>query len=195
MKKAADLPNLCLTDFIAPKESGCSDYIGSFAVTAGIGIEKWVKKFEEDHDDYNAIMLKALADRLAEAFAERQAFEEEYGEPYLSPSHPHAPSHIVTHADLEPQPLEAHHEPFHEAKVPAAVVPSSSSSRFAAAPPRHDAPPTAAAQQRRQAAVPQETATAPKKKSAVAAVPEGTFKDEFGNVFRFDAAGRRLYYD
>ncbi|MCR9287171.1 MAG: methionine synthase [Bacteroidetes bacterium] len=70
-KKANSLPNACLSDFIAPKESKVSDYIGSFAVTAGIGIEPHIKKFEEDHDDYNAIMLKALADRLAEAFAER----------------------------------------------------------------------------------------------------------------------------
>jgi 5-methyltetrahydrofolate--homocysteine methyltransferase len=70
-KKANNLPNLSLTDFIAPKETSVSDYIGSFAVTAGIGIEKYVKKFEDEHDDYNAIMLKALADRLAEAFAER----------------------------------------------------------------------------------------------------------------------------
>ena len=65
-------PNLCLSDFIAPKpEVGASDYIGAFAVTVGLGIEKWVKKFEADHDDYNAILLKAIADRLAEAFAER----------------------------------------------------------------------------------------------------------------------------
>lgn len=70
-KKANNIPNLSLTDFIAPKETSVSDYIGSFAVTAGIGIEKYVKKFEDEHDDYNAIMLKALADRLAEAFAER----------------------------------------------------------------------------------------------------------------------------
>jgi len=69
-KKAPGQANYCLTDFIAPKETGKQDYIGSFAVTAGIGIEKWVKKFEAEHDDYNAIMLKALADRLAEAFAE-----------------------------------------------------------------------------------------------------------------------------
>jgi 5-methyltetrahydrofolate--homocysteine methyltransferase len=70
-KKAPGQPNISLSDFLAPKESGKKDYIGGFAVTAGIGIEKWVKKFEEAHDDYNAIMLKALADRLAEAFAER----------------------------------------------------------------------------------------------------------------------------
>ncbi len=70
-QKAPGQSNFSLTDFIAPKETGLSDYIGAFAVTAGIGIEKWVKKYEEALDDYNAIMLKALADRLAEAFAER----------------------------------------------------------------------------------------------------------------------------
>lgn len=69
-EKAPGLPNYCLTDFIAPQGQG-EDYIGSFAVTAGIGIEKWVEKFEKEHDDYNAILLKALADRLAEALAER----------------------------------------------------------------------------------------------------------------------------
>ena len=69
-QKAPGQPNFSLTDFIAPK-SGQPDYIGAFAVTAGIGIEKWVKKFEDAHDDYNAIMLKALADRLAEALTER----------------------------------------------------------------------------------------------------------------------------
>ena len=62
--------NRCLADFIAPKGMK-PDYIGLFAVTAGLGIEKKEKQFEADHDDYNAIMLKALADRLAEAFAER----------------------------------------------------------------------------------------------------------------------------
>jgi len=61
---------LSLSDFVAPKETGMKDYIGAFAVTAGIGIEKWVEKFQKDNDDYNAIMIKALADRLAEAFAE-----------------------------------------------------------------------------------------------------------------------------
>lgn len=63
-------PNLCLADFIAPKETGVKDYLGAFAVTAGIGIEKKLAEFEAQHDDYNSIMLKALADRLAEAFAE-----------------------------------------------------------------------------------------------------------------------------
>ncbi|HJV83267.1 methionine synthase [Noviherbaspirillum sp.] len=63
-------PNQCLADFIAPKSSGIADYIGLFAVTAGIGIEKHEKRFLDEHDDYSSIMLKSLADRLAEAFAE-----------------------------------------------------------------------------------------------------------------------------
>jgi len=69
-KKPADIPNYCLADYIAPKESKIKDYIGAFAVTAGIGIEKKMQEFEMAHDDYSAIMLQALADRLAEAFAE-----------------------------------------------------------------------------------------------------------------------------
>ncbi len=69
-KKPAAIPNFCLADYIAPKETGVQDYIGAFAVTAGIGIDTRVAEFEKDHDDYNAILLKALADRLAEAFAE-----------------------------------------------------------------------------------------------------------------------------
>lgn len=69
-KKGAGIPNISLSDFIAPKESAKKDYIGGFAVTSGIGIEKWIKKFDEEKDDYNKIMLQALADRLAEAFAE-----------------------------------------------------------------------------------------------------------------------------
>jgi 5-methyltetrahydrofolate--homocysteine methyltransferase len=63
-------PNQCLADFIAPKDSGIADYIGLFAVTGGLGIEKHEQRFLDAHDDYNAIMLKSLADRLAEAFAE-----------------------------------------------------------------------------------------------------------------------------
>jgi 5-methyltetrahydrofolate--homocysteine methyltransferase len=63
-------PNQCLADFIAPKACGVADYIGLFAVTAGLGIEKYEKRFEDAHDDYSSIMLKSLADRLAEAFAE-----------------------------------------------------------------------------------------------------------------------------
>jgi 5-methyltetrahydrofolate--homocysteine methyltransferase len=69
-KKAKGVPNISLADFIAPKETGIKDYIGGFAVTTGIGIEEHIKRFEADHDDYNSIMIKALADRLAEAFAE-----------------------------------------------------------------------------------------------------------------------------
>ena len=61
---------LSLADYIAPKESNLTDYTGGFAVTTGIGLEKWVKMYEDDHDDYNAIMIKIMADRLAEAFAE-----------------------------------------------------------------------------------------------------------------------------
>jgi 5-methyltetrahydrofolate--homocysteine methyltransferase len=63
-------PNQCLADFIAPKSSGITDYIGLFAVTSGIGIEKHEQRFEDANDDYSSIMLKALADRFAEAFAE-----------------------------------------------------------------------------------------------------------------------------
>jgi len=64
-------PDFCLADFIAPKESGVQDWIGGFAVTAGIGIETKLAEFDKQHDDYSSILLKALADRLAEAFAER----------------------------------------------------------------------------------------------------------------------------
>jgi 5-methyltetrahydrofolate--homocysteine methyltransferase len=63
-------PNRSLADYIAPRETGVPDYIGMFAVTAGIGADDLVRRFEQEHDDYNAIMVKALADRLAEAFAE-----------------------------------------------------------------------------------------------------------------------------
>ncbi len=63
-------PNRSLADFIAPRESGVPDYLGAFAVTAGLGCEALVREFESAHDDYNAIIVKALADRLAEAFAE-----------------------------------------------------------------------------------------------------------------------------
>lgn len=69
-KKGSGIPNISLADFIAPEDSGLTDYIGGFAVTAGIGLEKIVERFKAAHDDYNEIMAKALADRLAEAFAE-----------------------------------------------------------------------------------------------------------------------------
>jgi len=68
--KSANQPNFALADFIALKETGLKDYLGLFAVTTGIGIERIVADFEKQHDDYNSIMVKALADRLAEAFAE-----------------------------------------------------------------------------------------------------------------------------
>ena len=68
-KKADNLPYLALADFVAPKEKG-ADFLGGFALTTGLGIEKWIEKFENDQDDYSSIMIKALADRLAEAFAE-----------------------------------------------------------------------------------------------------------------------------
>lgn len=70
MAKPSDRANSCISDFVAPKDSGKDDYVGAFAVTAGIGIDEHVQRFEDDHDDYNSILLKALADRLAEAFAE-----------------------------------------------------------------------------------------------------------------------------
>ncbi len=70
-QKTDDKPFLCLADFVAPVESGIPDYVGGFAVTAGIGLDAIVKKFETELDDFNAILAKAIADRLAEAFAER----------------------------------------------------------------------------------------------------------------------------
>lgn len=69
-RKGAGIPNICLSDFIVPEEYGKQDYIGAFAVTAGIGIEKLIEGHQKEHDDYSVIMVKALADRLAEAFAE-----------------------------------------------------------------------------------------------------------------------------
>ena len=69
-KMGSGIPNISLADYVAPQSTGKQDYLGAFAVTAGIGIEKMVEQYEADHDDYNSIMVKALADRLAEAFAE-----------------------------------------------------------------------------------------------------------------------------
>ncbi|MBO9731922.1 MAG: methionine synthase [Chitinophaga sp.] len=114
VKKAPGQPNFSLADFIAPVESGKTDYIGGFAVTTGIGIEKWLDKFKAEHDDYNSIMLKALADRLAEAFAElmhervrkefwgyateehlsnEQLIKEEYAGIRPAPGYPACPDH------------------------------------------------------------------------------------------------------
>ena len=69
-EKSGDSPHYCLADFVAPKSSGLLDYVGAFTVTAGVGAEEVAKDFEDQRDDYSAIMVKALADRLAEAFAE-----------------------------------------------------------------------------------------------------------------------------
>ncbi|GAB2905441.1 methionine synthase [Paraburkholderia jirisanensis] len=109
-------PNRSLADFIAPKSSGVADYIGMFAVTAGLGVDVKEKQFEKDHDDYSAIMLKALADRFAEAFAEAMhtrvrrdlwgyaadetlSNDELIGEKYRgirpAPGYPACPDHLV----------------------------------------------------------------------------------------------------
>ncbi|MBX3455039.1 methionine synthase [Ferrovibrio sp.] len=72
MKRGDSQPNNCLADYVAPVETGLADYVGAFAVTTGVGLDEWIKReFEAKHDDYSSIMAKALADRLAEAFAER----------------------------------------------------------------------------------------------------------------------------
>ncbi|WP_083448359.1 methionine synthase [Nitrospira moscoviensis] len=80
-EKPAGQPNLALADYVAPKDSGRSDHIGAFAVTAGVGLDELCTRFDRDHDDYNSIMAKALADRLAEAFAEflHKRVREEWG--------------------------------------------------------------------------------------------------------------------
>lgn len=75
LNKKGHTPNYCLSDFIAPKDSGITDYMGAFAVTAGVNIELLVEAYEADHDDYNSIMVKAIADRLAEAFTELMHFK------------------------------------------------------------------------------------------------------------------------
>ncbi|QKG54422.1 methionine synthase [Hymenobacter sp. BRD67] len=79
-EKAPGVHNIAFSDYLAPKETGRADYLGGFAVTAGLGIEKLIEQYEADHDDYSSIMIKALADRLAEAFAERlhQRVREEF---------------------------------------------------------------------------------------------------------------------
>jgi len=93
-EKPPGRPNLCLADFVAPKQTGLADYIGAFAVTAGHGLEELCAAFEGQHDDYNSIMAKALADRLAEAFAERlheRVRKELWG---------YAPDEALSHAEL-----------------------------------------------------------------------------------------------
>lgn len=115
-------PSRCLADFVAPKDSGVADYVGMFAVTAGIGAEKKEKQFIDDLDDYSAIMLKALADRLAEAFAEalhqrvrkdlwgyaadealnnEQLIKEQYRGIRPAPGYPACPDHSVKGAMFE----------------------------------------------------------------------------------------------
>jgi len=71
LKKVRGADNMSVADFIAPKQSGVNDYVGGFVVTTGLGIEKKIAEFEADHNDYQSILLKSLADRLAEAFAEK----------------------------------------------------------------------------------------------------------------------------
>jgi len=109
-------PNRCLADYVAPKDSGVADYLGCFAVTTGHGVEKKVAEFQAKHDDYSAIMLKALADRLAEAFAElmhhrvrtdlwgyatdemltnEQMIDEDYRGIRPAPGYPACPAHEV----------------------------------------------------------------------------------------------------
>ena len=115
-------PNRCLADFIAPKHSGIADYIGMFAVTTGLGVDVKEKQFEKDHDDYSSIMFKALADRLAEAFAERMheqvrrdlwgyassetlpidaMIHEKYAGIRPAPGYPACPDHLVKKAMFE----------------------------------------------------------------------------------------------
>ncbi|MFT5722124.1 MAG: 5-methyltetrahydrofolate--homocysteine methyltransferase [Motiliproteus sp.] len=126
-QKTSGKYNHCLSDYVAPLESGKADYMGGFAVTTGIGLEVMVDAFEADHDDYSSIMAKALADRLAEAFAERLherirkefwgyaadeviSLDERIAEQYRgirpAPGYPACPDH--TEKDLLWQLLDAH---------------------------------------------------------------------------------------
>ena len=114
-KKAAGQPNYALSDFIAPNDSGVKDYVGCFAVCAGYGVDELVKAFEQNHDDYSAILVKALADRFAEALAEymhekvrkeiwgyasnesftnEQLIEESYNGIRPAPGYPACPDHL-----------------------------------------------------------------------------------------------------
>ncbi len=93
MPKGNGQPHYALADFVAPRDSGIPDYVGAFAVTTGDGVQESVQHFEAEHDDYHAIMVQALADRLAEAFAEllHQRVRREWG---------HGQSENLTHEDL-----------------------------------------------------------------------------------------------
>ena len=94
MPKPPGRPNLALADFVAPRETGVADYVGAFAVTAGHGLDRLAASFEAAHDDYSAILAKALADRLAEAFAER--LHERVRREYWG----YAPDEALDNADL-----------------------------------------------------------------------------------------------
>jgi 5-methyltetrahydrofolate--homocysteine methyltransferase len=98
-------PNLSLADYVAPKGSGVPDYIGMFAVTGGIGAEELVKRFEADHDDYSAIMVKALADRFAEAFATylHARVRDDWGHPDPETT-PAEDLHVEKHRGIRPAP-------------------------------------------------------------------------------------------
>ena len=100
LKKRAGKNNIALADFIAPKETGVKDYIGSFCVTTGFGTAELAKKYEEDNDDYNSIMVKALADRFAEAFAE--TFNSSETENFNSET-------VRASGFVTAQPFDAHH--------------------------------------------------------------------------------------
>src|SRR5690625_2044731 len=94
IEMVGDRPNLSLADYIAPADSGCADYVGGFAVTAGLGAEELAARYEADGDDYSAIMVKALADRLAESLAEtmhRRVRKEFWG---------YAPDEALTNEEL-----------------------------------------------------------------------------------------------
>jgi 5-methyltetrahydrofolate--homocysteine methyltransferase len=114
-KKEEGALNLCLSDFVAPAGNGVNDYMGFFVVTSGLGLEKWCAKFEADNDDYNSIMFKIMADRMAEAFAELlhdrvrkefwgfapeekvtlgQMLKEDYQGIRPAPGYPACPSHL-----------------------------------------------------------------------------------------------------
>jgi 5-methyltetrahydrofolate--homocysteine methyltransferase len=145
-EKAAGEPYYALSDFIAPKESGIPDYFGGFAVTTGIGCDELVAQYEADHDDYNSIMVKAIADRLAEAFAEKmhelvrreywgyaqneelsnqQLIKEEYQGIRPAPGYPACPEHTekVTLFDLLKATENAHiHLTESMAMLPTAAV-------------------------------------------------------------------------
>ena len=138
-----------LADYIAPLDSGRLDYLGAFAVTAGIGIDPIVQKFEKDHDDYNSIMVKSLADRLAEAFAEAlhqqarrdwgygageslsndQLIDENYRGIRPAPGYPACPDHTEKQTLWKLLDVEAaHRHPPHRDPAPCGPPPPSAAS-------------------------------------------------------------------